>query len=322
MELFSLVLINMLFCGVMYVFISAKVQKAVSEYYDKKLLNAIDRATSETMREVDASVGIIESRLVAARSLIEKAEMLAKELKHYHSSRTGENQFLKQRIDEVPPYFETGMSLGAELNKGKILNDKTHSLPVEELTSLLKEQRSGIGQVYQSNQYISIDEEGIQTTEGAVNLAFAKLGKVVKGMMGIESTNTPSNEAFGKVEIPFYQPTMDYTVAGDPLAEDKRLSVVIRDENKEGHTRREFLNQLAYANDPAYAQYQKNFGDQVKLSLEAVLEELPASSTKIDKVVHLLKKGYGHEEISDVMNIGIHEIHLIETIRLDRSRRI
>lgn len=62
--------------------------------------------------------------------------------------------------------------------------------------------------------------------------------------------------------------------------------------------------------------------EKVDLSIESALEELAPSATKIDKVVHLIKKGYKHDEISEAMNIGIHEIHLIETIRLDRSRRI
>jgi hypothetical protein len=317
MELFSLVLINMLFCGVMYVFISAKVQKAVSEYYDNKLNRAIDMATSETLKELDSTVGIIESRLSALRSMIEKAEMIAKEFKHYEKTEPKASAYTGQRIDEVPPYAELGMSLEKEMAQKEI---HTSEKKAEEAPSLIREQRTEIGNIYQSNQY-RLNEEGIQTTEGAVNQAFSKIGKVVKGMIGIEDL-APSAEAIGNVQIPQFKPKTDYTVGGDPFSDDFKRSVVIRDENKEGKTRREFLTQLSYANDPAYAQHQRNFEDQIILSLDSVLEELPASATKIDKVVLLLKKGYSHDEISEYMSIGTHEIHLIETIRLDRSRRI
>lgn len=312
MELFSLVLINMLFGGVMYVFISAKVQKAVSEYYDTKLNRAIDMATSETMKELDSTVGVIESRLSALRNLMEKAELLVKEFKHYQVPENRIVSATKQRIDEVPPYMEMGMSLQEELAK---------PTPPSVQVPVLKEQRGGIGQVYQSNAYLAKEEE-IQTTDGAVNQAFSKLGRVVKGIIGMEENGKPSDEAIGKVNIPVMKPKMDYTVGGDPFAADEKQSTVIIDENKEGKTRREFLTQLSYANDPAFEKYQKNFEDQISLSIESVLEELPPSATKIDKVVFLLKKGYDREEISEFMNIGTHEIHLIETIRLDRSRRV
>ncbi|TGN13779.1 hypothetical protein [Leptospira ilyithenensis] len=313
MELFSLVLINILFGGILYVFVSAKVQKSVSEYYDKKLDRAIDMATSETIKELDATVGVIESRLVALRSMIEKAELIAKEFKHYESVNV-ERPANKQTLDEVPPFRELGMSLEKELSQAKLAE-------AEPTIHSLKEQRSGVGEVYRSNQFLANESE-VVTTDGAVNQVFGKLGRAVKGILGMEGMNTPTNDAIGAVELPQFKPKMDFTVGGNPFSEKKEESNIIRDENKEGKTRKEFLTEMAYANDPAYASHQRNFEDQIVLSLESALEELPASAGKIDKVVHLLKKGYSHEDISDVMNIGTHEIHLIETIRLDRSRRI
>ncbi|MCG6139668.1 hypothetical protein [Leptospira mtsangambouensis] len=291
MELFSLVLINLLFCGMMYVFISAKVQKAVSEYYDKKLNRAIDMATAETIRELDATVAVIESKMVALRSMMEKGEVLVKEFKHYQS---------------------TGLSMKSEL--------VTESTLEEETTLDIKEQRTGIGKIYQSNQ-IPVPSDDVETTEGAVNQAFGKLGKAVKGIFGMEAVNSPSAEAIDNLEVPTFQPKMNYTVGGNPFAEEKPTDL-IRNELTQGQKKREFLNEVSKANDPAFASYQKMNLDKVDLSIESALEELTSSATKIDKVVHLIKKGYKHDEISEAMNIGIHEIHLIETIRLDRSRRI
>ncbi|PJZ82103.1 hypothetical protein [Leptospira meyeri] len=291
MELFSLVLINLLFCGMMYVFISAKVQKAVAEYYDKKLNRAIDMATAETIRELDATVAVIESKMVALRSMMEKGEVLVKEFKHYQSS---------------------GLSMKSELVPEPQLG--------EEPTLDIKEQRTGIGKIYQSNQ-IPVPSDDVETTEGAVNQAFGKLGKAVKGIFGMEQINSPSNEAMDNLEVPTFQPKMNYTVGGNPFAEEKPTDL-IRNELTQGQKKRDFLNEVSKANDPSFASYQKMNLDKVDLSIESALEELTASATKIDKVVHLIKKGYKHDEISEAMNIGIHEIHLIETIRLDRSRRI
>ncbi|MCW7489333.1 hypothetical protein CH372_17980 [Leptospira meyeri] len=291
MELFSLVLINLLFCGMMYVFISAKVQKAVAEYYDKKLNRAIDMATAETIRELDATVAVIESKMVALRSMMEKGEVLVKEFKHYQSS---------------------GLSMKSELVPEPQLE--------EEPTLDIKEQRTGIGKIYQSNQ-IPVPSDDVETTEGAVNQAFGKLGKAVKGIFGMEQINSPSNEAMDNLEVPTFQPKMNYTVGGNPFAEEKPTDL-IRNELTQGQKKRDFLNEVSKANDPSFASYQKMNLDKVDLSIESALEELTASATKIDKVVHLIKKGYKHDEISEAMNIGIHEIHLIETIRLDRSRRI
>ncbi|MCT8333270.1 hypothetical protein NUH30_06265 [Leptospira sp. 85282-16] len=291
MELFSLVLINLLFCGMMYVFISAKVQKAVAEYYDKKLNRAIDMATQETIRELDATVSVIESKMVALRTMLERGEVLVKEFKHYQS---------------------TGLSMKSELIPEPNLGEE----PILDL----KEQRTGIGKIYQANQ-IPVPSDEVETTEGAVNQAFGKLGKAVKGIFGMEQIQSPSAEAIDNLEVPTFQPKMNYTVGGNPFAEEKPTEA-IRNELTEGSKKREFLNEVSKANDPAFASYQKMTLDKVELSIESALEELAPSATKIDKVVHLIKKGYKHEEISEVMNIGIHEIHLIETIRLDRSRRI
>lgn len=291
MELFSLVLINLLFCGMMYVFISAKVQKAVAEYYDKKLNRAIDMATQETIRELDATVAVIESKMVALRSMMERGEVLVKEFKHYQS---------------------TGLSMKSELIPEPNLGEE----PILDL----KEQRTGIGKIYQANQ-IPVPSDDVETTEGAVNQAFGKLGKAVKGIFGMEQIQSPSAEAIDNLEVPTFQPKMNYTVGGNPFTEEKPTEA-IRNELTEGSKKREFLNEVSKANDPAFASYQKMNLDKVELSIESALEELAPSATKIDKVVHLIKKGYKHEEISEAMNIGIHEIHLIETIRLDRSRRI
>ncbi|MCU0823475.1 MAG: hypothetical protein MUF77_02395 [Leptospira sp.] len=325
MELFSLVLINVLFCGMMYVFISAKVQKSVNDYYDKRLNRAIDLATSETIRELDATVNIIESRLVALRQMMEKAEKLFSEFKHYEkmglsmkeeifpSNAFSNSERQNQEVQNQILDFKTDSNLQKDMNPDRESKRETNS----DSNAELKEQRTGIGRIYQQNQFVtSIDE--VETTEGAVNIAFGKLGKAVKGIFGMDTNQMPSAEAIDSLEVPILRPKTDYTVGGNPFQEEKESEVRYIDTNK----RREFMNEVSKKNDPSFAAYQKNAMQKVELSIESALEELPPTASKIDKVVHLIKKGYSRDDISEAMNIGTHEIHLIETIRLDRSRRI
>ncbi len=64
------------------------------------------------------------------------------------------------------------------------------------------------------------------------------------------------------------------------------------------------------------------FKDKLLISPKAALAEIPPGAPKIDKVVHLLKKGFSHSEISEELGLAIPEISLIETIKLERNRRV
>ncbi|TGM17487.1 hypothetical protein EHQ90_06840, partial [Leptospira stimsonii] len=61
--------------------------------------------------------------------------------------------------------------------------------------------------------------------------------------------------------------------------------------------------------------------DSAKISAEAALLEVGEDSTKIEKVVFLLKRKYSHEEISDALDLALGEVDIIERFRLDRNRR-
>lgn len=90
-----------------------------------------------------------------------------------------------------------------------------------------------------------------------------------------------------------------YSVEGDPFQEEGEKIVDLN---------QEFL--VAMRNPSLPNQ------DKVSISPEAILAQLPPSSTKIDKTVHLLKNGFSHEEIAKILNLGTREISLIETIRM------
>ncbi|TGL76137.1 hypothetical protein [Leptospira yasudae] len=61
--------------------------------------------------------------------------------------------------------------------------------------------------------------------------------------------------------------------------------------------------------------------DSTRISAEAALLEIGEDSTKIEKVVFLLKRKYTHEEISEVLDLALGEVDIIERFRLDRNRR-
>lgn len=62
--------------------------------------------------------------------------------------------------------------------------------------------------------------------------------------------------------------------------------------------------------------------DTAKISPEAILKELPGGTTKIEKVVFLLKKGYSHADISEALDLATGEVDIIERFRLERNRRV
>ncbi|EQA36904.1 hypothetical protein LEP1GSC047_2568 [Leptospira inadai serovar Lyme str. 10] len=62
--------------------------------------------------------------------------------------------------------------------------------------------------------------------------------------------------------------------------------------------------------------------DIAKISPEAILKDLPGETTKIEKVVFLLKKGYSHADISEALDLATGEVDIIERFRLERNRRV
>ncbi|EQA47196.1 hypothetical protein LEP1GSC050_0989 [Leptospira broomii serovar Hurstbridge str. 5399] len=62
--------------------------------------------------------------------------------------------------------------------------------------------------------------------------------------------------------------------------------------------------------------------DVAKISPEAILKDLPVGTTKIEKVVFLLKKGYSHADISEALDLATGEVDIIERFRLERNRRV
>ncbi len=303
MELFSIVIVNLMFCGIMYVMVSVKVQKAVEEYYDHKLNKSIDQATIEIIKELDTTQIIVESKMIAIQNLLEKTMEIKKEIEHYANQVKLQNLGANESRDFTPMDPIPKKEIPTQSPPTKELKEEALNLGAKPLSNANK--------LYEANQALS-ELELTKTTEGAATLLFGSIGKAVKGVLGVNESIQIEKDIEPEAVIT-YKPKMDYTISGNPF-ENQRSST-----RQERDSKSEFLTQLSYANDPSLEQYQKQ-KDRIELSVESALQELPPSASKIDKVVHLIRKGFSKPEIADSLNIAVQEIRLIETIRLDRTR--
>ena len=140
----------------------------------------------------------------------------------------------------------------------------------------------------------------------------ASLGRSLQSIMGVHpvKTETDAETASFSKSIPVQsRNTLNISVGGNPFNEYAN----IKDENEED-TFEDFLSQPD--------KNEKRTDDSIVISVKSALQELPEDAGKVDKVVHLLKKGFSHADISDELGMAIPEIALIETIKIEKGRRI
>lgn len=299
MELFSIVIVNLMFCGIMYVMVSIKVQKSVQDYYDHKLNKSIDQATIEIIKELDTTQISVETKMIAIQNLLERTNEVKKEIEHYA------NQIKLQGFSSSPSSSQSSTSEFVPLERPAPPIKAQY--PINEIIST--KAPAPVNLKVEENPE---EELNPKTTEGAATKLFGSIGKAVKGVLGA-TEELKIEPPLGTETVLTYRPKMDFTIGGNPFDNQKASS------RAEIENRNQFLTQLSYANDPSLEQYQKQ-KDRIELSVESALQELPPSSSKIDKVVHLIRKGFSQTEIAESLNIAVQEIRLIETIRLDRTR--
>lgn len=175
---------------------------------------------------------------------------------------------------------------------------------INQSKELLAKTEGNTKQIMVPNQVESIPTLSVEPTPEQNKKAVASsnpspwiegIGKTVKELF-LGKSNIP--------EVPTYfnnkpQGRLLYSVEGDPFQEEGERIVDLN---------QEFLVAMRNPSSPNQ--------DKVSISPEAILAQLPPSSTKIDKTVHLLKNGFSHEEIAKILNLGTREISLIETIRM------
>ncbi|AXR65600.1 hypothetical protein DQM28_16635 [Leptospira mayottensis] len=171
----------------------------------------------------------------------------------------------------------------------------------------------------QKNSRPQIKSEAVGSTS---NLVLETIGKGVRKFFGIQEIktirkeDTSVNDFFPGTrnstldisldEDPFSPvPSSDFALGGTPIFKDNLKPAD--------------FGRILQENITGYKPIKP---DSTRISAEAALLEIGEDSTKIEKVVFLLKRKYTHEEVSEVLDLALGEVDIIERFRLDRNRRL
>ncbi|PJZ56521.1 hypothetical protein [Leptospira barantonii] len=158
------------------------------------------------------------------------------------------------------------------------------------------------------------------------NLVLETIGKGVRKFFGIqeikavrdEEDTTSGNDYFPGTR----NSTLDISLDEDPFAPEPDISSTLSETSAFKDNRRPKEADFGRILQDNVNGYKPNRPDSTRISAEAALLEIGEDSTKIEKVVFLLKRKYTHEEISEVLDLALGEVDIIERFRLDRNRRL
>ncbi|HMV42195.1 MAG TPA: hypothetical protein PK079_19045 [Leptospiraceae bacterium] len=287
MELLALVIINIVFGVILYYAVSIKVTNSVRDYQIVKLKKEIQAHTLTFFKESESYLALMDSRIAVLKNLLHKAEQMGIDFKN------------------LPEQEKLAASLSTT-NTESNQNKKPYVSKFDE---------EAIQDYPQKTVKLKPQSSVIKKTEEEDNGFFSGLigglGKGLKSIFGINSDimidpNLDTNTKTKKNSV------IDVSIGGNPLEATESVQDNLKTEES-------FQTVFNTVNNP-YIQPKQE--DTLRISIKAALEELPADATKVEKVVHLLKKGYSHTDISEEMGLAIPEISLIETIKIERSRRI
>lgn len=283
MELLALVLFNLAFGVVLYFLISIKVTNSFRDYQAVKLKKEIQTHTLNFFKESESYLALMDSRITVFKNLLERAETMGIDL-------NGKDSF--PRPFEEPPVEKkdsTPIASAELLQKFTVERERILKSPLPEQKATAPKKTE--------------DPESTGILGG--------VGRVFRSLLGIPDP-VERTEEMKTNSMPGYpanppKKTIDFSVGGNPLLDttpmqvDSAPSTQFRDilENKKPSPK-----------------------DKVTLSTKSALSELPPGTPKVEKVVHLLKKGFSHIEISEELGLAIPEISLIETIKIERNRRV
>lgn len=290
MELLALVIINIVFGIILYYAVSIKVTNSVRDYQIVKLKKEIQAHTLTFFKESESYLALMDSRIAVLKNLLHKAEQMGIDFKTIAEQEKVNGTYSTPNQESNPP--KKTFAAKYDLEATQDYPQKTNkSKPQPEISKKITE----------------------NSEEGFFSGLIGGLGKGLKSMFGINSEimidpninqNAPTKNKKNSV--------IDVSIGGNPLEADESIQDNLKPE--------ENFQTVLNATTNAYPQSAKD--DSIRISIAAALEELPPEATKVEKVVHLLKKGYSHTDISEEMGLAIPEISLIETIKIERSRRI
>ncbi len=291
MELLALVVFNLVFGVLLYFILSVKVTNSVRDYQIVKLKKEIQTHTLNFFKESESYLALMDSRITIFKNLIQKAESMGLDFHNPEANNLQEWKLTSDtKSDDLLKKFTE------ERNRILTTTDKIETKP----TPRILVQKEDL-----TPKAIPKEDSGM----------IGEIGKVFRSILGIPDPQYEREEMATKTigEKVQSRPTkgIDFSVGGNPLLEIEKFLDNSKDELP-------FKNFLESSGNP----YIPNLQDKLTISTKASLAELPESAPKIDKVVHLLKKGFSHSEISEELGLAIPEISLIETIKLERNRRI
>lgn len=197
---------------------------------------------------------------------------------------------MDSRITSLKNLLQKAESLGIDFSKVEV---KTEKINQEKIFSEPKK-------TIQKELKLSNDDP--EKKENSLGNFFGSIGKNFKSVLGLETATT-------KIKFtPTEKNSINLKVSGNPLLEKE----IIIDENKN-----DFKNYMKNTTEFKI----KNVEDKISIDASTILRELPENSTKVEKVVYLIKKGFTHLEISEAIGLALPEVSLIETIKMEKLKK-
>jgi len=208
---------------------------------------------------------------------------------------------LINRLEKLESVKKNGKSIPDEKVPEMKPERKEPPAPLPEKNDIIAE---GVTSAYVKNEIFQDFKK--EKSEASSNMSgiFAGLGKGLKSVFGINEMKMPEMNVVPEIET---RSSLDYTVSGNPFETREK----VRDNNS---PEQDFSEIMAKVN-----QVKSGRRDAVVLSLEGALADLPEGSSKIDKVVHLVKKGFTAQEIAGELGLAVPEVELIKTFRMDKQ---
>ncbi|PJZ54784.1 hypothetical protein [Leptospira adleri] len=352
MELFAVLAINAVISVVLYYTITSKVTERIRTHMLKKINEEIrdfvDELETESMRQVD----LIGSRILTFKEMTLKVEELVKRIEQATTpgilnSIQNENSVQKNDSslsmsagfqDTMRPSektLNTRVSGSVQQGIGNIYKENLDLIKEESEFEIPKQQRAThsqnnlytqkqVNKAQTSKKEIPVLKTQEQVVPGSTsNLVLETIGKGVRKFFGIQEIKAVAEEESDANE--FFpgtrNTTLDISLDEDPFApvDEHPGSLggtpVFKDNLK---SKESDFGRILQENVTGYKPPKP---DSAKISAEAALLEVGEDSTKIEKVVFLLKRKYSHEEISDALDLALGEVDIIERFRLDRNRR-
>ncbi|MCB1190785.1 MAG: hypothetical protein H7A23_07355 [Leptospiraceae bacterium] len=342
MELLALVIFNIVFGVFLYFVISIKVTNSVRDYQISKLKKEIYNHTLTFYKESENYLTLMDSKITVLKNLIQKAEKVASLLED-------------EKLNKFNHILESQNATPTTNLEKKVMQPELVTMetkPSNEISNKLQELKEYLATRNQKTKEPANKEEVQAKTENIIKPAtpitkvkspdkikvtimkkddgdnpifmniFGGVGKAFKSMFGLQELYLPQEDEDDSfvstpsivVKKQVNKKTVDLSIGGDPFSVVEKQTAVTNNLQMKPKD-----NQFQVLLNDKYSV--KKESDEIKISPTLALSELPADASKVEKVIHLLRKGFNHYEISEELGYSIPEIALIETIRMERSRR-